>query len=89
MTKTDIQITRFEDGNYWIDIVDEGENYHAWLFHKDIAEAMFMFGEPKEQSNGEKTSFEEFCERVEDNLPEEKLYFINENWERAPWIIDG
>ena len=36
-----------------------------------------------------KDRFEDYCVLAEDNLQREKLYQINEKWERAPWIIDG
>lgn len=89
MTKTDIQITRFEDGHYWVDIVDSDECYDSWLTHKNMGIAQHMFGVPKMQSDGRKTSYDEFCDLVENNLQEEKLYYINEYSENDPWIIDG
>lgn len=78
MTKTNIQITRFKDYNYWVDIIDTGENYEAWLSHKDMGIGELMFGVPKVQSDGRTISYDEFCDMVKINLPEHKKYYSQE-----------
>lgn len=75
MTKTNIQITRFKDGHYWVDIIDTGENYEAWLARKDMGTAQHMFSVPKIKGDGRTVSYDEFCEMVKINLPEHKKYY--------------
>ncbi len=70
MTKTDVQIDRFEVDNYWIDIVDLGQEFEAWITCKESSISRFMFGMPKEQSNGEKTNYKDFYRIVETNMPD-------------------
>ena len=47
MKKTSIIITRFEDGNFWIDIIDMGTYFEAWLSHKQYGISSMMFGAEK------------------------------------------
>lgn len=45
MKKTDIEITRYEHGEFWVDIVHEPDGYYsAWLTHKDYGVSSMMFG---------------------------------------------
>ena len=78
MEKTNIQITRFKDGNYWVDVIDTGENYEAWLARKNMGIAQLMFGVPKVQSDGRTISYDKFCDMVKINLPEHKKYYDQE-----------
>lgn len=64
MKKTNDIITRYEHGEYFIDIIDTaaGET-EAWITRKNIAVSVFMFGAEKDQ-----TPREEFLDIVEENL---------------------
>lgn len=50
-----IKITTYEVESpvykdFMVDIVDDGEMYEAWLWHKNTAGKTFMYGEPKQSS---------------------------------------
>ena len=64
MKKTNDIITRYEHGEYFVDIIDTtaGET-EAWISRKNIATCIFMFGAEKDQ-----TPREEFLDIVEENL---------------------
>ena len=76
MKKTSAQITRFESGNWYIEITETKAQFEAWIMPKKGGTADFMFGSPKKQHNTDGTeytqSFDDFCEIVEANLPEYK-----------------
>lgn len=70
MKQTEIKITRFKDGEYFIDIVDDGKTYEAWISESDEANQMFMFGVSQKNE-----SFDRFCKVVESNLPKYKALY--------------
>lgn len=70
MKQTTAKITRFKDGEYFIDIVDDGKVYEAWISESDEGNQMFMFGVSKQHE-----SFDGFCEVVEKNLPKYKALY--------------
>ena len=76
MVKTDIKITRYEFDGVWIDIVDLGDSFEAWLQEKDYAYARFLFGLPKEQKMGY-IDYEQFVEIVHSNLAQGAYYEID------------
>ncbi len=69
MEKTDIKITRFEDADFWVDVIDAGDNWEAWITHKAYGISSLMFGYPKKQPDCN-VDFDFFCEIVEVNLEE-------------------
>ena len=46
MKQTDVKITRFEVGEFNIDIVESADAYEAWLSHKDYGISSLIFGLP-------------------------------------------
>ena len=70
MKKTTIKMTRYEHGEYYIDIIETAENYEAWIVGKNIGLESLMFGMPKEQQ-----TCKEFLEIVEANLEDEIIYY--------------
>ena len=67
------KITRYEEGNFWIDIVESESEFEAWLQERHCGVSSLMFGFPKEQfTDGEKLVVDNdfFCELVEANLDE-------------------
>ena len=47
MKLTDTKITRYEDGNFWVDIVEKSDEYEAWISHKEYGISTLAFGLPK------------------------------------------
>lgn len=85
MKKTNIQIVRFEDGPFWVDVIDSGDMWEAWLTHNRYGVSDYMFGWPKVQHpyylNGEAEvwDFDRFCTLVEDNLEDYKETYCEEH----------
>ena len=67
MKLTDTKITRYETECFFIDIVDDGKWFEAWLTEKESGISNLMFGMPNEQPT-EMIDFDRFLEIVEDNL---------------------
>lgn len=44
MRKTDTKIKRYIEGDYLIDIVDDGYDLEAWLTMDEVGIQVFMFG---------------------------------------------
>lgn len=77
MKKTDTKITRYESGDFWIDIVEDAETIEAWICRKNLSTYMFMFG-------CECDDPEFFIAMVEDNLDEYKDYYdLEEGYEEV------
>lgn len=70
MEKTDIKITRFKDGDWFIDIVETDELYESWLQHKDYGVSSLMFGLMKKD-----VSFACACEAVKANIDNHKAIY--------------
>jgi len=77
MKRTNIKITRFEIGEFYVDIVETKGEIEAWLCGKKYGTSNFMFGMQKSSTyfhdfyeiyNGE--YFNAFCKLVENNLDE-------------------
>ena len=49
---------------FMVDIVENANEYEAWLYHKDYGVKSLMFGSEKKQHNGKA----DFCDMVEANL---------------------
>ena len=47
MEKTNVKITRYKYGDFFVDIVDDGEVFEAFLLHKDYGVSSMMFGVQK------------------------------------------
>ena len=62
MEITNTKITRYERGYFYIDIIETGDEYEAWLTQKEYGFSLLMFGCPKEQQ-----CYEDFCVMVDDN----------------------
>ena len=54
---------------YYIDILDDEENYESWITREGYGVSSIMFGCPKQQRDGILT-FDDFRSMVIDNLPE-------------------
>ena len=78
MDKTDIKITRYEQDGFWIDIVENTEDFEAWLTAKNYGISQLMFGVPKKQPTWGDIQHDIFLELVENNFDEyAELYMIN------------
>ena len=66
MKKPSIPITRFEYNDFWIDIIDMGTYFEAWLSHKQYGISSMMFGALKKD-----VTFTEFVDLVQCNLENE------------------
>ena len=76
MKKTNIQITRYRHGDFFVDIVANKEQHmnEAWLFHKDYGVADYMFGVDVKTQN-----FDQFFRTVEANLPDYINLYMREH----------
>lgn len=81
MKRTNTNIVRFEDGDFWVDIVDDGDVWEAWLTRKNYAISELMFGWPKTQPDGSTYDFDAFCELVEGNLEEYEADYMESRQE--------
>ena len=83
MKRTNAKITRFESGNWYIDIVETKDEFNAWLTRKGYGVSSHMFGSPKTQHPNDRpaltVSFDDFCDLVEGNLREYKALY-NEDY---------
>lgn len=79
MKQTSQKITRFDCGEFYVDIIESKTWFESWLVHKKEAEAMYMWRSPKKQHtiDGEAytITFDYFCEMVEANLPDYKRMY--------------
>ena len=64
----DISITRYESGDFYIDITETDNTREAWLRHKDCGISELMFSMEIKQADGI-TSYGWFLDIVEANLP--------------------
>lgn len=79
MKETNIKIRRYEHGDFYIDIVDQGDIFEAWLQHKDYGIAEMMFGICKCVDEYDKLSYEDFLDLVSDALEEYEETYYNEH----------
>ena len=74
MIKMQDKITRYLDYHdkmdswVWIDIIECGDYFEAWLTPHDYGVSELMFGCSKKQSNGHDVDYDGFVEMVEANL---------------------
>ena len=72
MKKSNYKIHTYEaDNGFMVDIVDKGDAFEAWIYHKDYCVKDLMWGEPKENSRFEKPftqTLQGFKALVEANL---------------------
>lgn len=76
MKKTNQKITRFEDGDFYIDIVESESDFEAWITKKEYGLSALMFGVPRKQDGADDVSFASFCELIESNLDDHKANYI-------------
>lgn len=76
MKKTNQKITRFEDGDFYIDIVESESDFEAWITEKEYGLSALMFGVPRKQADADDVSFTSFCELIESNLDDHKANYI-------------
>lgn len=70
--------TTYEMNNgFMIDIIENDETYHAWIYKKNMGVKDLMFGVRKEQQTKN-----EFINIVLNNLPEYEEAYL-EQWERT------
>lgn len=67
MKKTDTKITRYEHGNFYVDIVETENGIEAWLTHMNYGVSGMMFRLFREQHDRTYTD-DELLEIVEENL---------------------
>ena len=85
MIRKDTKIVRLSDGDFYIDIVDAGDFWEAWLAHYECGVMELMCGWPKVQrpnytmsGEAEIWDFDRFCKLVEANLNSYEEAYINE-----------
>lgn len=78
MEKTNIQITRYRHGEFFVDIIVDKAEHHreAWLTHKDYGVSVLMFGADFKQ-----LYHEQFIRLVEANLESKISIYRNEYME--------
>lgn len=75
--KTDAKITRYEHGNFYIDVVGEEYGVSAWLHHRDYGISEMMFGLPRKQEfTGEEFTDDELIEIIKANLNEYEVSYL-------------
>ena len=63
--KAKTKIERYIVGEYFVDVIDDGETYYAWLSRQGFGVSMLMFGASKsDMVNGKK----QFLDMVDSNL---------------------
>ena len=77
MKKANAKITRYQQGKFYIDIVDNGKGFEAWITGKKYGVSDLMFGMPKKQATEDITE-EHFLELVEASFSEYAAGYIEE-----------
>ena len=76
------KITRYETGNYYVDIIEKEDIFESWLTGKGYGISEMMFGSAKEQHHIDGTRYtvdkKAFCDLVEANLPDYILAYSTE-----------
>lgn len=80
MKKTDTKITRYEHGNFYVDIVETKEGIEAWLTYMNYGVSERMFGLIREQHDHTYTD-DELLEIVEANLIDYEIMYMRESEE--------
>lgn len=77
MKRTNIKITRFEIGEFYVDIVETNDGIESWLCGKKYATSKFMFGMKKSsflyqnfRDTYKEKFFDAYCELTVNNLVE-------------------
>jgi len=80
MTKTNIQITRYRHGDFFVDIVANKEQHmnEAWLFHKDYGIADYILGVDVKVQN-----FDQFFRTLEAILPASIRLYKEDHFEEV------
>lgn len=80
MKKTDTKITRYEHGNFYVDIVETENGIEAWLTYMNYGVSDMMFGLIREQHDHAYTD-DELLEIVEANLIDYEIMYMKERRE--------
>lgn len=75
-----INFVRFEEGNYWIDIIETDDMFEEWIKRKDSAISLMILGVPKKQKNRLNVDAYEFMNWVTSKI-EDDINFYNEQLE--------
>ena len=62
------KITRFKDGEFYIDIVEKANEFEAWVSLNDYGISILMFGVPKQQPMCKPETIETFRRMVEHHI---------------------
>lgn len=84
MKKTDTKITRYEHGNFYVDIVETENGIEAWLTYMDYGVSGMMFGLIREQKDHTYTD-EEMLAIVDANLIDYEIMYMKERQEEERW----
>ena len=75
-----INFVRFEEDNYWIDIIETDDMFEEWIKEKDSTVSLMIFGVPKKQKNRLNVDAYEFMNWVTSKI-EDDINFYNEQLE--------
>lgn len=80
MKRTAIRMARYEDGNFWVDVIETKDpvGVEAWLTHKNYDVSEFMFSLYADQPNGEHYSYDGLISIIEANLPKYEASYLKE-----------
>lgn len=80
MKKTDTKITRYEHGNFYVDIVETEYGIEAWLTYMNYGVSDMMFGLIREQHDHTYTD-EEMLAIVDANLIDYEIMYMKDRRE--------
>ena len=80
MKKTDTKITRYEHGNFYVDIVETENGIEAWLTYMNYGVSDMMFGLIWEQKDHTYTE-EELLAIVDANLIDYEIMYMKDRRE--------
>ena len=82
---TGIKTRYYEDGDYIIAVVDKGDEWNAYITHKEYGYIRYLYGEPKVQPslveyNGQPyhTPYKEYLERLFFDIDTEKELYMED-----------
>lgn len=75
-----INFVRFEESNYWIDIIETDDMFEEWITEKNTTISLMIFGVPKKQNNRPNVDAYEFMNWVTSKI-EDDINFYNEQLE--------
>lgn len=75
-----VNFVRFEEGNYWIDIIETDDMFEEWITEKDRGVSLMILGVPKKQKNHPDVDAYEFMGWITPKV-EDDINFYNEQLE--------